>query len=91
MPLPTPRLGSSTCSSKTRQHRSTLQEQVLHALSSSTGSSSQQQAKDKQAQLTSLIKGNSNIVTSAAHDAGLPILHKLSGTYMYGVEYVYVL
>ncbi len=42
LPLPTPRLGSSTCSSKTRQLRSSLQERVLHALSTPPTSSSQQ-------------------------------------------------
>ena len=78
LPLPTPHVGSSTCCSKTRQRRSATQEMVLQSLSSPATSTPQQHAQDEQKQLTSLIRRNPDIVTSAAEAAGIPILHKLS-------------
>ena len=78
LPLPTPHVGSSTCSSKTRQRRSQTQEMVLQSLSSPATSTPQQHAQDEEKQLTSLIKRNPDMVTSSAKAAGLPILHKLS-------------
>jgi hypothetical protein len=78
LPLPTPRVGSSSCCGKTRQRRSQTQEMVLQSLSSPITSTTQQHTTDEQKQLTSLIHRNSDMVTSAAKAAGLPLLHKLS-------------
>ena len=51
---------------------------MLQALSSPATSTPQQHAQDEQKQLTSLIKRNPDMVSSAAEAAGLPILQKLS-------------
>ena len=80
LPLPTPHVGSFECSSKTRQRRSKLQEQLLQHLSTpSTVTSALEQTQHQQAQLTSLIDRNRDMVTTSAKAAGLHILHKLSG------------
>ncbi len=78
LPLPTPHVGSSTCSGKTRQRRSRTQEMVLQSLSSPVTSTLQQHTQDEQKQLTSLIQRNPDMVTAAAKAAGIPVLHKLS-------------
>ncbi len=78
LPLPTPHVGSSTCSSKTRQRRSRTQEMVLQQLSSPATSTPQQHTHDEQKQLTSLVQRNPNMITNAAAAAGIPILRKLS-------------
>ena len=80
LPLPTPHVGSYDSSSKTRQRRSKLQEQLLQHLSTpSTVISSTEQTQHQQSQLTSLIKRNRDMVTTSAEAAGLRVLHKLSG------------
>ncbi len=78
LPLPTPHVGSTSCSSKTRQRRSHTQEILLQTLSSPATSTPEQHTQDEQKQLTSLIQRNPDMVATAAAAAGLPILHKLS-------------
>ena len=79
LPLPTPHVGSQHCSSKTRQRRSKLQEQLLQHLSTpSTVTSPTERATHEQEQLTSLIQRNRDMVTTSAKAAGLPLLHKLT-------------
>ena len=51
---------------------------VLQSVSSPATSTTHQHTQDEEKQLTSLIKRNPDMVTSAAKAAGLPILHKLS-------------
>ena len=80
LPLPAPHVGSHDCSSKTRQRRSKIQEQLLQHLSTpSTVTSIVEQTQNQQAQLTSLIERNRDMVTTSAEAAGLRVLHKLSG------------
>ena len=59
---------------------------VLQSLSSPATSTSEQHTRDEQQQLTSLIRRNPEIVSSAAEAAGIPILHKLSVDYMIQLE-----
>lgn len=80
LPLPTPHVGSYDSSSKTRQRRSKIQEHLLQHLSTpSIVTSSTEQLQHQQAQLTSLIERNRDMVTTSAEVAGLHVLHKLSG------------
>jgi hypothetical protein len=59
---------------------------VLQSLSSPAASSASQHHRNEETQLTSLIKRNSGIVTSAAKAAGIPVLHKLSVNDMIQLE-----
>ena len=63
LPLATPHVGSSSCSSKTRQRQSRTQEMVLQSLSSPVTSTPQQHAQDEEKQLTSLIQHNPDLVS----------------------------
>jgi hypothetical protein len=59
---------------------------VLQSLSSPATSTPQQRIQDEQKQLTSIIKRNVDMVSSAAKAAGLPIVHKLTVNDMLQLE-----
>ena len=77
LPIPTPKVGSSTSCRETRRTRSNTYETFIHSLSTPAAAIDNQH-EDEQAQLTSIIRRNTELITSSAHDAGVPILHKLS-------------
>lgn len=75
MPLPTPRIGSRDCTSKTRQRRSQLQERVLQEQSTPGNIKSQTEREQHQeAQLTALIKRNKETVSSCAQVCALCVI-----------------
>ena len=88
LPVPTPHVGSSTSNRETRRLRSQTYEAFLHLLSSPPHSNYNEQQRDTQAQLTSITRRNTELVTSSALDAGVPILHKLTFDEMLQMEQI---
>lgn len=82
-PLVTPRVGSSDCSRETRRTRSQEAETFLH--STPTPSNTNQHADDI-AQMASIIRRNTELITSSAHDAEAAVLHKLTFEEMLQLE-----
>jgi hypothetical protein len=79
----TPRVGSSSSSRETRRRRSRANETFLH--SSSTPSDTIDN-KDEQSQLTAIIRRNTELITSSAVNAGIPILHRVTVEEMLQLE-----
>ena len=82
-PLVTPRVGSSTCSRETRRTRSQATETFLHSTSTPPNNNNHD---DNKSQITSIIRRNTELVTSSALDAGVPVLHKLTFEEMIQLE-----
>ena len=87
-PLPTPHVGSPTSSRKTRRLRSRTHETLLNSLLLPLHSDYNEQHRDKQMQLTSIIRRNTEVVTSSALDVGTPILPKLTFDEMLQMEQI---
>jgi hypothetical protein len=82
-PLVTPRVGSSTCSRETRRTRSLASETFFHSTSTPSNTN---QRDDDIAQMTSIIRRNTELITSSAPDAGVTVLHKLTFEEMLQLE-----
>ena len=82
-PLVTPRVGSSTCSRESRRTRSRATETFLHSTSTL---SNNHQHDDDIAQMASIIRRNTELITSSAQDAGVAVLHKLTFEEMLQLE-----
>ena len=82
-PLVTPRVGSSNCSRETRRTRSQTAETFLHATCTPPNHN---QHDDDIAQMTSIIRRNTELITSSAPNAGVTVLHKLTFEEMLQLE-----
>ena len=82
-PLVTPRVGSFTCTRETRRTRSRAAETFLHSTSTPPNNN---QHDDVKSQTTCIVRRNTELITSSALEAGVPVLHKLTFDEMLQLE-----
>jgi hypothetical protein len=87
LPLATPHVGSSTSSKETRRLRSRAHETFLHSISTPPNTNDNKK-EDEKSQLTAIIRRNTELITSSALDAGIPILHQVTFEEMLQIEKV---